>query len=107
VRTLADCSINCANQTLFNNSYGAMQRLNESKYWFALPPLLDLPLIPLQDINLKNFISNRVCDISTPVGLTYTGCGILICALVICLVLCLILRGGTGTWKKEEAASSL
>jgi hypothetical protein len=101
--TLAYCASSCTDQNLLNISYNAMQRLNDTNYWISLNPLLEYPLGLLDDADLRTYLKDRVCDISTSVGLTYTGCGILLGGLVISLILCLILRGqGEGNQKKNE-----
>jgi len=91
--TLASCSLTCIDVNLKNLSSYAMRSLNYTNYFINLNPLMEYPLTLLDDIDLRNYLMERTCDISDPVGLTYTGCGILLCGMIICLVLCLILRG--------------
>jgi hypothetical protein len=101
--TLAYCASSCTDQNLLNISKNAMERLKDTNYWINLNPILVYPLGLLDNADLRNYLIERVCDISTSVGLTYTGCGILLGGLVICLILCLILRGqGENQKKKEE-----
>jgi len=96
---LASCASSCTNQNLMNLSSNAYTQLNTTVYWTDLQNLLRETLGPLDSVDLKTYLGNIVCDVSTPVGLTYTGCGIILGGIVICLIICLILRGGSNNEK--------
>jgi len=94
---LLDCSVQCTDPNLKNISSNAGKSINLTSYWLTFYDLLGSTLEPYNDANIRNTLRSINCDVNNPVGQSLTGSGLLLGGLVICVVLCLILRGRKDT----------
>jgi len=92
-RNLSSCELSCSDPLLKNISTDALLYLQHTDYWIQMRQLMADAATVLEDPEYKTYLKGLLCDVSTPVGLTYTGSGILLGGIIICLILCIILRG--------------
>jgi len=91
--TLSNCASQCVDVNLKNTSIYAVNSITYTDFWTQFYNLLESLIEPFNDDGLRNALRSINCDVSTPVGQTYTGSGLLLGGIIIDMILCLILRG--------------
>jgi len=94
-QTLLYCPLLCTNGTLKNISSSADQNINNLNYWINLDSLIRNTTEPLLDTQFRDYVKGIACDVTNPVGYTYTGIGLVLGGLLLDVIICLILRGGS------------